>query len=175
MWIVTRLALLICLLVPLATHGQGRIYLVSSALLHAEAEWGDMYEHWGDQFPLGIMLPFPPSSRIQLLIVNPEQRVGPNLRPFRRFAIGFDTGFGMGLASIGRYHILTASLSAFVSPPWVSDVCCEHWTLNVGAQFGAYLMPADFLGVGASFHANGRYHGVYFEVMVRPRWTGFGK
>ena len=182
MRVIIGLLLLTCLHAPLDAHGQERIYLVSTVGLVTEANWGHGYESFFEPssfWSVGVFTPLPPILQLKLRIVNAERSIGPNLRPFHRYSIGLDTGYGMGLASIGRFHILTVSAGAFVSAGrgcsvW-EDYCVPPWSLNAGAQFGAYLMPADFLGLGVTAHANVRTHSVRIELLVRPRWTGFGK
>ena len=154
-----KLALLTCLLVPLAAYGQERIFIASMGQ-GPVADWSGNIRY---QPPWGNIL-------VRLAFVNPERKLGPELWLMHQLSAGTYTGYEIGVVGMNKHFILSILGGPFVSAP------LGHrdlgWSWNGGVSIGFGYMPATAIGIGLS--ARGHRHGIgfAFDFIVRPRWTG---
>ena len=158
-----KLAILLCLIVPLNARGQKRVFL--SSVGHG---W---YLPGGNPddglFSVGVRFAF----------TNPERKVGPHLWLVHHFSAGTLAGYDIGLASMGKRYYVGISAGPILVTPVVRGMDYpivefgEHgWALTGGVTVGAYYLPVPVVGLG--FTAQGHLEGiaVSWNVFIRVGW-----
>ncbi len=170
MHILIRWVFLICLLVPLAAHGQKRIYMPSVGYAVI------VPSHCRQLTIICGKLAITP----QLIILNPVSKRGLHLGYFHRASIWPYTGYSFGIASSGRYHFVGISAGPDISIPGFSTTndgqATDGWRVGVQGQAGVFVMPLQFLGFGIFLYGQPALNGepagwgAGYDLMVRIGW-----
>ena len=174
-----RLIFLICLLVPLAANGQKRIYMpsIGGGFIKAPSA---CTRSAGFLLATGTIGCSYGMGSPQLIVLNPERKLGSYLTYVHRASIYPFTGYSFGIASSGRHHFVVLSAGPDLSiPGYSTDTDARHsdsWRVGFQGQAGAFVMPLRFLGLGMflyykpALHGKPAGRGVSFDLMFRIGW-----
>ncbi len=165
-----RLVFPICLLVPIAAHGQNdQKWLYMPSIGYGTFTRTTPISCYAR---LAACSEFPMSS-MELTILNPGRKPGRRLKYLHRASLTPWLGYGFGIASSGRYHFVGISAGPdFYIPGFLhaKEHDIRRFKLDVRGQARAVVMPLKFLGLGGLLYVNPKGWGYSYGLMVRIGW-----